>query len=112
MDAIARPKTVAAAIKDCPRNEYPNIFTLLQLVCTLPATSCECERSASTLKRLYTYMRASMGQNRLTNLALMHINYELTFDYDTIIKLYCDKHSRRMQLTLRLLLNHNCFTKL
>ena len=39
---------------------YPNIRVLLQVACTLPVTSCECERSASALRRLHNYMRASM----------------------------------------------------
>ena len=37
---------------------------------TIPVTLCECERSASTLRRLNNYMRASMGKDRLSHLAL------------------------------------------
>ena len=98
MPADERPQTAASAIKQCDAGDYPNIHTLLKIVCTLPVTSCECERSASTLKRLYTYLRSSMGQRRLTNLALMHINYEIEYDYDYIVHLYANKHTRRMEL--------------
>ncbi|XP_041364202.1 52 kDa repressor of the inhibitor of the protein kinase-like [Gigantopelta aegis] len=50
----------AAAMKVCDDDLFPNIFVLLRLCCTIPATSCECERSASALRRLNTHLRASM----------------------------------------------------
>ena len=70
------PSTPSSAIKDCDTKMYPNIRILLQLACTIPVTSCECERSASALRRLNNYMRSSMGKERLANLALLHIHYE------------------------------------
>ena len=65
MAAAARPATPAAAIRECNPMHYPNIRVMLQLACTLPVTSCECERSASSMRRLHTYMRTSMTQERL-----------------------------------------------
>ena len=53
-----RPASPAAAIKDCDWDTFPNISVLLQIACTLPVTSCECERSGSVLRRLNNYMRA------------------------------------------------------
>lgn len=37
---------------------------------TIPATSCSAERSFSTLKELKTYLRNTMGQERLRSLAM------------------------------------------
>ena len=59
-----RPSSPAKAIKDCDRDCFPNVYILLQIACTIPVTSCECERSASALRRLNNYIRASMGQTR------------------------------------------------
>ena len=67
------PDSCAKAIKVCEKDTFPNLHVLLQLACTIPVTSCECERSASTLRTLHTYMRASMGQSRLSSLALIYI---------------------------------------
>ena len=61
------PESCAQAIKDCDPVVFPNISMLLKIACTLPVTSCECERSASTLRRLNTFMRASMKQDRLSS---------------------------------------------
>ena len=38
---------------------------------TFPVTSCECERSISTLGIVKTKLRATMGQDRLTGLCLL-----------------------------------------
>lgn len=98
MPADKRPATSSAAIKDCDPVHFPNIRTLLQLACTLPVTSCECERSASTMRRLNTYMRASMCQERLTSLALLHIHYDQKFDLNEVVDIYARLHPRRMEL--------------
>lgn len=64
-----RPSSPVAAMKDCNEMYFPNIYTLLKIACTIPVTSCECERSASTIRRLHSYLRATMGQERLSSLA-------------------------------------------
>ena len=71
---------------------------LLQIACTLPVTSCECEHSASTLRRLNTYFRASMTEERLTNLALIHINYESSVDREEVVQKFAERNSRRLEL--------------
>ena len=62
--------------KECDDDLFPNIYALLKICATIPAMSCECERSASSLRRLHTYNRACMGQERLSSFALMHIHYQ------------------------------------
>ncbi|KAI8493195.1 hypothetical protein Bbelb_291990 [Branchiostoma belcheri] len=44
---------------------FPNIGVLLKIACTLPVTSCECERSASALRRPNNHMPTSIGKTRL-----------------------------------------------
>jgi hypothetical protein len=92
------PTSPSAAIKDCDAELYPNIRTLLQIASTIPATSCECERSASALRRLNNYMRASMGKERMASLALLHIHYDKQVDVDRVVDTYSRLHSRRMEL--------------
>ena len=53
------------------------VYTLLQIICTLPVTTSTCERSVSVIRRLKTYLRAAMGQERMSGLALMHIHYDI-----------------------------------
>ena len=77
---------------------FPNVSILLRLICTLPVTSCECERSISVLRRLKTYLRTTMGQERLTGLALMHVHYATEIDLDEVINIFARQHPRRMLL--------------
>ena len=93
-----RPTTPASAIKDCDKDMSPNVYVLLQLACTIPATSCEWERSASTLQWLNNYMRASISKERLSNLALFHIHYNTYIDLDQVVDTFSRKHPRRHEL--------------
>ena len=84
--------------KDCDRDCFPNVYILLQIACTIPVTSCECERSASALRRLNNYMRASMGQTRLSNLALLHIHYDTPINLEEVVDIYARLHPPRLEL--------------
>ena len=91
-----RPDTKAKSLKQCPKTGLPNIFTLLQLFATLPLSSCSCERSGSALKRLNTYLRCTQTEERLSALALIHINYP-DLNVDDVCKCFIKKHPRRME---------------
>jgi len=90
------PTSAAQSLKKCDETLFPNIFTLLKLICTLPTTSCECERTFSALRRLNTYNRCSMTNERLSSLALIHIHYDMDIDIENVIKAFCQKQPRRM----------------
>ena len=62
------------------------------------ATSCECGRSISVLRRLKTDMRSCMGQERLTSLVLLHIHYDMELNVDNVVDIFSRKHPRRMML--------------
>ena len=91
------PDTPSGALSVASKHFIPNIHTILRLVCTVPVTSCECERSISVLRRLKTF-RSTMGQERLSGLALLHIHYGLDINYEEIINIFAGRHPRRMQL--------------
>uniref|UniRef100_A0A8C5DNQ5 Zinc finger MYM-type protein 1 n=1 Tax=Gouania willdenowi TaxID=441366 RepID=A0A8C5DNQ5_GOUWI len=55
----------------------PQLYKLLSLVGTIGATSAGVERSFSCLKRLKSYTRNTMGQGRLSSLALLAIERTL-----------------------------------
>ena len=92
------PDACAKAIKVCEKDTFPNLHVLLQLACTISVTSCECERSASALRRLHTYMWASMGQSRLSSLALIHIHYDIAVDLDKTVDLFPQMYPRKLEL--------------
>ena len=90
----------AASLKACDPDDFPNLYILLKIAGTLPVTSCECERSTSTTRRLNNYMRYIMGESRLSSLALTHIKYDMPVDLDEIIvNLSQGLHPRMMELS-------------
>ena len=57
---------------------YPNIQALLRLYLTPPLTSCTAERSFSAMRRIKTWLRSTMTQQRFENLMILHVHKELT----------------------------------
>ena len=70
----------------------------LEIGCTLPVTSCECERSASVIRRLDNYMRHCMTEERLTALALLHIHYDTHIDMEEVVNMFARMHPRRLEM--------------
>jgi hypothetical protein len=70
---------------------------LLKLILVLPATNAVSERSFSTLKRVKTYLRTRMTQERLNSLMILSTYKERTDKIDPhhIIKLYVGDRSAR-----------------
>lgn len=67
-------KGAIEALLICNKSVFPNVNTLLQILCTLPVSTATPERSFSSLKRIKTYLRNSTGQGRLNGLALLSIH--------------------------------------
>ncbi len=98
VDAAEQPATLYTALKACDKDFFPNIHVFLRIACTIPVTSCENERANSVLKNLKTFLRNTMGQERLSSLALMHIHYNLPIDLEDVIDTFKLKCNRRISL--------------
>ncbi|CAH2096804.1 unnamed protein product [Euphydryas editha] len=107
-DSVANTEDVHSAQKICNvlhsqslRDIYPNVDIALRIFLSIPATNCSGERSFSTLKRVKTYLRASMGQDRLNALALLSIEAQLVQDinYDDIIDVFARTKARKKKFS-------------
>ena len=92
------PATIEDTLKLCDSELYPNIHMLLRLICVLPITTCECERTISGLRALKTYLRTSMGAPRLNGLALMKIHRDVPVDVQGAVDSYAIRYRTHMQL--------------
>ena len=74
----------------------PEFSNVVHILAVIPATSCSAERSFSTLRRLKTYLRSTMGQQRVSNIALINIERaSLIFqDMDRIIDIFGRRKGR------------------
>ena len=71
-------------------NFLPHFSKAVRIFNIVPVTSCSAERSFSALRRLKTYLRSTMGQERLNNIAVLCIEREygnkvLQYDIEKII---------------------------
>ena len=60
-------------------------------------TSATPERTFSTLKRIKTYLRSTISQERLNGLALTNINKEENVTVKEIAQVFINNSARRMQ---------------
>ena len=62
-------KNAAVMVKTMHQNGLhdilPVLYKVTSILATIPATSCSAERSFSPLRRIKTFLRSTMGQNRL-----------------------------------------------
>jgi len=70
----ALPTTPKACLEHASPLLFPHIRKFLIRMMVIPVTSCEAERSFSALRRIKTYLRSTMSQERLTGLALLTIH--------------------------------------
>ena len=79
---------------------YPNLWIALRIALTLPVTVASAERSFSKLKLIKTYLRSSIGQERLSGLAVISINRDVAqkLSYDDLIADFAARKSRRVPL--------------
>lgn len=87
-----------AATLDEAHHLFPNIYIILKTLLTMPVSTATAERSFSTLKRLKTYLRNTMGNDRLTALALMNIHKERVFNVEAILKQFDASGHRRIAM--------------
>ena len=64
-------------LKHVQKGFCPNLFKLLQVARAIPISSAGCERSFSAMRRIKTWLRTTMAQDRFSNLALINIESSL-----------------------------------
>lgn len=81
------------------RDAYPNIEIALRIFLTMPVSVASCERTFSKLKIIKNYLRSSMCENRLTNLAILSIEYEIAskLDFSEIISEFALLKARKVK---------------
>lgn len=73
---------------------YPSVNKLLQILATLPVTSCTAERSFSTLKYLKSYLRNTTSETRLNGLALLYVHKDILVNSEEVLNELAKKPRR------------------
>lgn len=94
------PRNAILSYNACDEDVFPIIKRLLHVLVVLPASVTSAERSFSTLRRLKTWIRSRMGEERLTGLALMNIHRDIDIDVEKVIDRYSRKSHRRLDFVV------------
>ena len=84
---------------------FPAVRHALLIALTLPATTCTVERSFSTLRRVKTWLRSTMADERLSGLCLLSVhrqsvNKNKTEFMQKVIDIF-GRDARRLQFVFR-----------
>jgi len=79
---------------------FSEIGTLLKLLLVMPATNAVSERSFSALRRIKSYLRSTMTQDRLNHLIILHIHRDFTDDLDlkACANAFVDRDTHRLAI--------------
>ena len=76
---------------------FPNLRVALQILLTMAVSIVSCERSFSKLNLLLSYLRSSMGQDRISDLALLSLEREVLdkINLDDVISQFAVAKARK-----------------
>jgi hypothetical protein len=95
------------ATKDLPQaldqaeTFHPNIHMIFKVLLTMPVTTATAERSFSTLRRLKTYLRNTMGDERLSSLAILNIHKKKPISIEKVLQMFDSTGHRRIALAFK-----------
>lgn len=88
------------------KTSFSETHKLLRIISTIPMTTAEAERFFSTLKRIKTFLRSTMGQERFTALAMLTIKIQMTGDIldfnERVINIFAIQKERRMEFNYKI----------
>lgn len=90
---------VLAAFQELP-SAYSELIKMMQIALTLPISTAENERFFSVLKRVKTYLRTTIGDDRLDSLLLMAVEQNMvkTLNLDELVDDFAKLRPRRYPL--------------
>jgi len=101
LPGIVSPKSILELCKIIEDHNiadvYPYVDIALRMYLCCPVSNTSAERSFSVLKRVKSYLRSSMNDNRLNNLAILNIECEITksISYNEVIEDFAAQKSHR-----------------
>ena len=81
------------------KEAFPCLLELLQISLTISVSTAKCERSFSTLKGIKSYLRSTISEKRLNNMAILSIEHDLCekLDLEAVVTEFA-KSNRRIAL--------------
>ena len=88
--------------KEYFRSMYREVYHLIKIYRVIPVSSASSERSFSTLRRVKTWLRSSMTEERLSDISIMSIEREETLKLesriDSLVSAFAQASDSRLSL--------------
>lgn len=83
---ISSIRTIASALQSGHHGKLllSEVHTLLKLYFTIPVSTATAERTFSTLRRMKSYLRSTLSQERLNHTMMLHIHKHRTDEIDVV----------------------------
>ncbi|MBN3278224.1 P52K kinase, partial [Polyodon spathula] len=82
------PSTIYQTLQLSEVKFFPNVYSFLRVLCTLPVIKVESSKYDCGRKRLRAYLSDTPANHRSKSLALLNINYEVRHDLDLMVDTY------------------------
>ena len=86
-----KPQILLEALNVTNQDLYPNIYAIFTVLITMLVSSASSERSFSAMRRVKNCLRATMGDERLSNLSLLHIHRTRNLSVQDVINKFAVK---------------------
>jgi len=96
-----KPKNIQQMLVFIKNNDfsemYPYVVIALRMFLCTPCSNCSTERSFSALKRVKSYLRSNIKEEKLNALAILNIENDITkkLNYNNVINIFAAKQARK-----------------
>ena len=101
LKSVTNVRVLADILKTSPLTlaMFSEVHKLVRIFLTIPVTTATAERSFSALRRLKTYLRSTMTQEKLNNVVLLHCHKEKTdtIDLHLVMKDFATANEHRKE---------------
>ena len=100
VEGIARPSAISSLLKFLAPAFFPTLRKVLHLSLTSPIANVAAERSFSCMRRIRTYVRSTMTEQRLSAIANLAIEADMakSLDFDKVVNIFAKMPSLRDSL--------------
>ena len=91
-----KPQTILETLNVTNHDLYPNIYAFFTVLITMPVSSASSERSFSAMRRVKNYLGATMGDERSSNLSLLHIHRTRNLSVEDVINKFAVRKNRHL----------------
>jgi len=89
-------ETLEESIAFASEQLYPSIRKCFMLLFVMPVSTATAERSFSTMRRVKTYLRSTMGTERLSGLGLLNVYREREINAEHVVDIFAQRKDRRL----------------